>query len=43
MKIKTEELKRLTIIAKVGIADGHAVVPQAGFHGLFGFGYTFEK
>ena len=30
-------------IAKVGIAEGHAVVPQTGFHGLFGLGYEFEK
>jgi hypothetical protein len=37
------EIKATAAIAKVGIADGQAVVPQAGFHGLFGFGYTFEK
>jgi hypothetical protein len=35
------EAKAAAAIARVGIAEGHAVVPQAGFHGLFGFGYTF--
>ena len=37
------EAKATVAIAKVGIAEGHAIVPQAGFHGLFGLGYEFEK
>ena len=37
------EAKATAAIAKVGIAEGHALVPQAGFHGLFGLGYEFEK
>jgi hypothetical protein len=36
------EVKAAAAIAKVGIAEGHAIVPQAGFHGLFGIGYTFN-
>jgi hypothetical protein len=36
------EIKATAAIAKVGIAEGHAIVPQSGFHGLFGFGYTFD-
>jgi hypothetical protein len=36
------EVKAAAAIAKVGVAEGHAIVPQAGFHGLFGFGYTFN-
>ena len=37
------EAKATVVMAKVGIAEGHAIVPQAGFHGLFGLGYKFEK
>ncbi len=37
------EAKATAAIANVGIAEGHAIVPQAGFHGLFGLGYKFEK
>jgi len=36
------EVKAAAAIAKVGVAQGHAIVPQAGFHGLFGFGYSFD-
>jgi hypothetical protein len=36
------EVKAAASIAKVGIAEGNAIVPQAGFHGLFGIGYTFD-
>lgn len=39
----TLEVKAAAAYAKVGIADGHATVPQAGLHGLFGLGYTFNK
>jgi hypothetical protein len=37
------EIKATAAIAKIGIAEGYAVVPQAGFHGLFGLGYKFGK
>jgi hypothetical protein len=36
------EVKAAAAIARVGVAEGHAVVPQAGVHGLFGLGYTFK-
>jgi hypothetical protein len=36
------EIKAAVATARVGIADGHAIVPQAGFHGLVGIGYTFK-
>jgi len=36
------EIKAAAAIARVGIAEGHALVPQAGFHGLLGLGYTFN-
>ncbi len=36
------EVKAAAAWAKVGIAGGNAIVPQAGFHGLFGIGYTFK-
>jgi hypothetical protein len=37
------EVKAAAAVAKVGVAEGHAIVPQAGFHGLFGFGYSFNN
>ena len=36
------EIKATAAIAKAGIAEGNAIVPQAGLHGLFGIGYTFK-
>jgi hypothetical protein len=36
------EVKAAAAIAKVGVANGSAFVPQAGFHGLFGLGYSFN-
>jgi hypothetical protein len=36
------EVKAAVAWAKVGIAEGYAIVPQAGFHGLFGIGYIFK-
>ena len=36
------EAKAAAAIARVGISNGNAIVPQAGFHGLFGLGYTFN-
>jgi hypothetical protein len=37
------EAKAAAAYARVGVAEGHATVPQAGFHGLFGIGYTFNR
>lgn len=36
------EVKAAASVIKVGIAGGHAIVPQAGLHCLLGVGYTFN-
>ncbi len=36
------EIKAAGGIVRVGVAEGYAIVTQAGFHGLAGIGYTFN-
>jgi hypothetical protein len=36
------EIKAAGALTRVSVAEGHAIVPQAGFHGLFGIGYGFD-